>query len=33
MTLGTEIRFHPPMPVPDDLEINSLNFKEVLRAD
>ena len=33
MTLGTEIRFHQPMPVPDDLEINSLNFKEVLRAD
>ncbi len=33
MTLGTEIRFHQPMPVPDDLEINSLNFKQVLRAD
>jgi hypothetical protein len=33
MTIGAEIRFHQPISVPDDLDINLLNFKEVLRAD
>ena len=29
--LGKQIRFHPAEPVADDLEINSLNFKSVLK--
>lgn len=33
MTLSEKILFHAPPPIPDNLEINSLNFKEVLNAD
>ena len=31
MTVGKDIRFHDAPPVPDDLEINSLNFNHVLK--
>ena len=30
LTLGEDILFHEPPPIPDDLEINSLNFKDIL---
>jgi hypothetical protein len=33
MTMGEDVLFQVPPPVPDDLEINSLNFKEALQAD
>ena len=33
LTIGEDILFHEPPPIPDDLEINSLNFKDILRSN
>ena len=33
LTLGEDILFHEPPPIPDDFEINSLNFKDILRPN